>query len=167
MTAADPVRLRALQRDLADTAATESLGAALAGALRQQPAVIWLEGELGAGKTTLVRGLVQALGHPGNVKSPTYTLIEPYVLPSGSLYHLDLYRLRDPEELEFLGVRELTGEPGAGATVLVEWPDRGAGFLPNPDLLIALAVSGAGRTVTLTARSARGNALLDHLEATP
>lgn len=167
MTAPDPAHPRVLQRELADTAATEALGAALAGALRQRPAVLWLEGDLGAGKTTLVRGLVQALGHAGNVKSPTYTLIEPYVLPSGSLYHLDLYRLHDPEELEFLGVRELTGEPGAGATVLVEWPDRGAGFLPAPDLLIALTVSGAGRAATLTARSARGNALLDHLETTP
>lgn len=157
---------RSLQCALADTTATEGLGAALAAGL-QQPAVIWLEGELGAGKTTLVRGLVQALGHRGNVKSPTYTLIEPYVLPIGSLYHLDLYRLNDPEELEFLGVRELTGEPGAGATVLVEWPERGVGFLPPPDLVIGLAVAGTGRVALLAARSPRGVALLDRLAPSP
>lgn len=147
-------------RLLANTAATEALGAALAPSLAGRPAVIWLEGDLGAGKTTLVRGLLRALGHTGNVKSPTYTLVEPYALPSASLYHLDLYRLADPEELEFLGVRELAG----GATVLVEWPVRGAGFLPPPDLVLTLAVQGEGRSARLEARSARGNALLADLE---
>lgn len=157
---------RVLSRSLPDTAATEALGAVLARALRVQGgALLWLEGDLGAGKTTLVRGLVRALGHSGNVKSPTYTLVEPYDLAIGRLYHLDLYRLVDPEELEFLGVRELGGELAGGATVVVEWPVRGRGFLPPPDLLIALSPQGDGRLAHLEARSARGNDLLTFLES--
>lgn len=145
---------------LDDTAATEGLGANIARVLRA-PAVIWLEGDLGAGKTTLSRGLLHGLGHAGNVKSPTYTLVEPYTLPAFTLFHLDLYRLADPEELEFLGVRELAAD---GSVLLVEWPARGAGFLPPPDLAITLAVTGTGRCADLEARSARGATLLNDLE---
>ncbi len=152
--------------DLADSTATEALGAALARALPRALSapgmMIWLEGDLGAGKTTLVRGLLHACGHGGHVKSPTYTLIEPYELTTGTIYHLDLYRLTDPLELEYLGMREL-GD-GAGV-VLVEWPERGTGFLSAPDLVVALTVAGAGRHASLAARSARGADLLARLEA--
>ncbi|MFZ5723742.1 MAG: tRNA (adenosine(37)-N6)-threonylcarbamoyltransferase complex ATPase subunit type 1 TsaE [Pseudomonadota bacterium] len=155
-------------RTLADVDATIAFGAALARALtageRAAGASLWLEGDLGAGKTTLVRGLLRGLGHQGSVKSPTYTLVEPYDVAAGRLYHLDLYRLRDPEELEFLGVRDLARELADGATVVVEWPARGAGFLPAPDLVIELVPQDAGRCVRLEARSARGVDLLDFLE---
>jgi len=153
--------------ELADADATVALGARVAAALAAQPAqplCITLTGDLGAGKTTLVRGLLHALGHAGNVKSPTYTLVEPYALPARTLYHLDLYRLADPEELEFLGIRDL----GAGnAVLLVEWAERGRGFLPPPDLDIALAVAGAGagRLAQFSARSARGEAILAALQS--
>ena len=150
-----------MQLELADADATVRLGAAL-GRQLVPPLVIWLEGDLGAGKTTLARGLLQALGHAGNVKSPTYTLVEPYALPSCTLYHLDLYRLADPGELEFLGVRELAD---ADTVLLGEWPARGAGFLPAPDLVVRLAVSGRGRAAQLDARSPRGAALARQLEA--
>lgn len=146
--------------ELADTTATERLGAAFARHLHA-PCVIWLEGDLGAGKTTFARGLLQALGHPGNVKSPTYTLVEPYVLASCTLYHLDLYRLADPEELEFLGIRELAAP---GTVLLIEWPARGAGFLPSPDLVVELAVAGDGRCAMLEARTASGASLIDKLD---
>jgi tRNA threonylcarbamoyladenosine biosynthesis protein TsaE len=150
---------------LADADATVALGARVAAALAAQPAqalCITLTGDLGAGKTTLVRGLLRALGHAGNVKSPTYTLVEPYALPVRTLYHLDLYRLADPEELEFLGIRDL----GAGnAVLLVEWAERGRGFLPPADLDIALAVAGDGRRAHFSARSARGAAILAALQS--
>lgn len=147
--------------DLADADATERCGAALARAL-SRPCVVYLEGDLGAGKTTLVRGLLRALGHAGSVKSPTYTLVEPYEVAGGTVYHLDLYRLNDPEELEFLGVREL----GTGAAVvLVEWPARGAGFLPPADMILALAVHGEGRRARFEARTTRGADMIAHLDA--
>ena len=146
--------------DLADADVTAQFGAAIGRAL-QRPCNIWLEGELGAGKTTLVRGLLRALGHAGSVKSPTYTLVEPYEFAAGTVYHLDLYRLADPEELEFLGVRELD----AGlSVVLVEWPERGAGFLSPPDLVLTLSVYGDGRRAVIEARSRRGEEMLTHLE---
>lgn len=119
--------------ELPDAAATEAAGAALAAmpGLR----TVYLEGDLGAGKTTWVRGLLRALGHAGTVRSPTYTLVEPYELDSRKVLHFDLYRLADPEELEYLGVREAHG---AGVLWLVEWPERGCGWLPEPDLRMHL-----------------------------
>ncbi|WP_018865283.1 tRNA (adenosine(37)-N6)-threonylcarbamoyltransferase complex ATPase subunit type 1 TsaE [Thioalkalivibrio sp. ARh3] len=118
---------------LPDAAATERAGAVLAG--MEGLRIVYLEGDLGAGKTTWARGLLQALGHAGNVRSPTYTLVEPYELQGRSVLHFDLYRLADPEELEYLGVREAFGEQ---ALWLVEWPERGAGWLPEPDLRVRL-----------------------------
>src|SRR6056297_3323471 len=124
-----------MQYALADAAATEALGAALAGPLRRacesRAVVLHLAGPLGAGKTTLVRGLLRGLGHRGAVRSPTYTLIEPYDELTPRVYHLDLYRLGDPEELDYLGLRDLlTGD----TLLLIEWPERGLGVLPTPDL---------------------------------
>ena len=138
-----------------------ALGRRLAAAVGDQ-ALIFLQGDLGAGKTTLVRGFLQGRGHEGNVKSPTYTLIEPYQLPGDACYHLDLYRLGDPEELEYLGLRELLQEQ---AVVLVEWPERGAGWLPSPDLEITLcyAAGGEAREAKLEARSPRGANILSDL----
>ncbi|HDK03015.1 MAG TPA: tRNA (adenosine(37)-N6)-threonylcarbamoyltransferase complex ATPase subunit type 1 TsaE [Gammaproteobacteria bacterium] len=133
-----------------------ALGAALAHAC-PPGLLIHLEGELGTGKTTLVRGFLAALGHRGPVRSPTYTLVEPYELGARLVYHLDLYRLADPEELEFLGIRDLLdGE----AICLVEWPERGAGLLPSGDLVLRLTYAGPGRRVCLRAGTPAGAAVL-------
>jgi tRNA threonylcarbamoyladenosine biosynthesis protein TsaE len=137
---------------LADADATEALGAALA---RSRPAraVIYLEGDLGAGKSTLARALLRALGVTGAIRSPTYTLVERYPVPGGEAAHLDLYRLAAASELDFLGLDELSAEAGLW---LVEWPDRGQGGLPPPDLRLRLAVEGAGRRVRLVPASPAG-----------
>ena len=134
---------------LMDTAATEAAGAAL-GSVLPQSLVVYLHGDLGAGKTTLVRGLLKALGHPGRVPSPTYTLVEPYELRGRELKHLDLYRIADPEELEFLGVREMDG------VVLIEWPERGEHFLPAPDMSCRLSVVAEGRGLEIEGVTERG-----------
>ncbi|UEX79907.1 tRNA (adenosine(37)-N6)-threonylcarbamoyltransferase complex ATPase subunit type 1 TsaE [Spiribacter halobius] len=133
--------------ELADAAATEALGARLAESLPARGSV-HLVGDLGAGKTTLVRGLLRAAGHDGPVRSPTYTLVEPYAIGSGArVFHLDLYRLGDPEELEYIGLRELTAE----GLLLVEWPERGEGVLPAPLLSVRLEPMAGGRRAMLTA----------------
>ncbi|KZY36550.1 tRNA threonylcarbamoyladenosine biosynthesis protein TsaE [Alcanivorax sp. HI0083] len=131
--------------DLPDEAATLSLGADLGHRLAAGGCV-YLEGDLGAGKTTLVRGMLRGLGHEGAVKSPTYTIVEPYEIAGVHIYHFDLYRLADPEELELIGVRDYFD---AGSLCLLEWPERGAGVVPTPDLTITLAVHGHGRKATL------------------
>ena len=140
-------------------AATERLGARLAAVL-EPGSVIYLHGELGAGKTTLARGLLRGLGHPGTVKSPTFTLVEPYQPESWRLFHWDLYRLADPEELEYLGLRDqIDGE----AVLLIEWPERGRGELPAADLEVWLDYADEGRACRLEARSPTGQALLARL----
>ena len=138
----------------------EALGARLAAA--HIAGIIYLEGELGAGKTTLARGLLRALGYAGKVRSPTYTLIEPYLLDSGPVYHLDLYRLNDAQELEDLGLRDLLAEQ---ALLLVEWPERGAGVMPAADLRICIEHRAEGRRVELQPLSAAGEHFLGPLLA--
>lgn len=138
--------------ELSDEAATQRLGSALARALPHS-ALVFLRGDLGAGKTTLARALLRALGHEGAVKSPTYTLVEPYEIGDRRVFHFDLYRLADPEELEAIGLRDyLDGD----ALCLIEWPERGTGMLPSADLEIALRAAGAGRRARLWANSERG-----------
>ncbi|MDO8907636.1 MAG: tRNA (adenosine(37)-N6)-threonylcarbamoyltransferase complex ATPase subunit type 1 TsaE [Pseudohongiella sp.] len=116
-------------------------------------AVIYLDGDLGAGKTTFSRGLIRAFGHSGAVKSPTYTLVEPYEFFEFPLYHFDLYRLSHPEEVEFLGVDDYFKPP---AVCLIEWPDRGKGSLPAPDVRFELEDEGEGRVIKCRANTPKG-----------
>jgi tRNA threonylcarbamoyladenosine biosynthesis protein TsaE len=151
-------------RWLAQTADdTEAFGARLAAARPPGSglATIHLAGDLGAGKTTLARGFLRACGVSGAVKSPTYTLVEVYETPTVSVVHLDLYRLLDPEELEPLGLRELA-QPGY--LWLIEWPDRGAGRLPLPDLAVTLSSSPEGHEINVTGASALGETWVSLVE---
>ena len=144
---------------LDDADATEALGARLAQTLPAR-AVAYLHGDLGAGKSTLARALLRALGVTGTIRSPTYTLVEQYPLPAGGIaLHLDLYRIGDPGELEFLGL-----DPAETRLWLVEWPERGQRGLPAVDLDVVLAVEGEGRRCQLQARTAIGEAWLDTLQ---
>lgn len=145
---------------LADEAATIEMGNALALAVKtelQQGFVAYLNGDLGAGKTTLSRGFVQAMGHKGNVKSPTYTLVEPYELDDWCVYHFDLYRLSDPEELEYMGIRDYFDEKSC---CFVEWPEKGQGVLAEADLTINMEYYGEQRHIYLAAESPKGEKLL-------
>ena len=126
---------------LADAQATEAFGAQLAGSL-PDGALVFLRGDLGAGKTTLVHGILRALGYRGAVKSPTYTLLEPYELPSRRVYHFDFYRIGDSQELEFIGIDELMN---SDALKLVEWPEQAEDRLPEPDVELSLHQEGEGR----------------------
>lgn len=130
-----------------------SLAAILAGKLGNRPALVFLAGDLGAGKTTFVRGFLRGLGYQGTVRSPTYTLLEPYPLGGLTLYHLDLYRLSDPEELEYLGLRDLLAED---ALVFIEWPEKGDGWLPPADLSVEMTHRDGGRELRFVAHSGRG-----------
>jgi tRNA threonylcarbamoyladenosine biosynthesis protein TsaE len=145
---------------------TRAVGGRLGEALSRLPpadaVTITLSGDLGAGKTTLVAGLLAALGHAGPVRSPTYTLIEPYRLAGLDLYHCDLYRLRHPDELEDLGLRDLRVP---GSVLLVEWPERAEGRLGSEDLTLRLAYADAGRSVEIHATTALGRALARQLSA--
>lgn len=145
---------------LPDEAATVAAGAKIGRALNTG-CVVFLVGELGAGKTTFTRGVLRALGHAGSVKSPTYTLCEPYDLADeAQLCHLDLYRLSNPEELEFLGIRDYVA---SGAILLIEWPSKGEGWLPAPDLQVALQATDTGRQLEISAMTADGQDLLSRM----
>jgi len=145
---------------LADEDATIAAGRLL-GSLLEGRGLVTLQGNLGCGKTTLSRGLIQALGHQGAVKSPTYTLVEPYDLGQYQVQHYDLYRLSDPEELEFLGMRDFL-DPAT--LTLVEWPERADSWLPAPDLALNLQLEGSGRRLTWEGRTARGQQLAAALQ---
>lgn len=142
------------------------LGRAIAAAVEaDDPFIVALEGELGAGKTTLVGGILRSYGVTGPVRSPTYTLIEPYEVAGRAIYHLDLYRLNDPDEVEPLGIRDLlTGS----ALLLIEWPSRAEGAIPAADLMIEIAyppVGTEGRQIRLTPHSASGARAVRHIVA--
>ncbi len=141
---------------------TEHFGAALARAQPEGPAlkVVYLAGDLGAGKTTLARGFLAARGISAQIRSPTYALTEVYPLDDSTVVHADLYRLKDPEELETLGLRDYAQE---GHVWLVEWPERAAGHLPAADLSLSLIVRDVGHVIALEARSALGEAWLSRL----
>ena len=145
-----------LERFLDDEAATLSVAGVLADCLAGR-GLVFLKGQLGAGKTTFCRGILRGMGHAGAVKSPTFTLVEPYKLAQGQVYHFDLYRLSDPNELEYIGVDDyLDGQN----LCLVEWPERAEGCLPEADLLVRLEVDGDARRLTIGAHSDHGESVI-------
>ncbi|WP_223545715.1 tRNA (adenosine(37)-N6)-threonylcarbamoyltransferase complex ATPase subunit type 1 TsaE [Pseudomonas sp. A-B-19] len=139
---------------LADEQAMSDFGARIA-RITQGHGLIFLEGNLGMGKTTLSRGIIRGLGHVGAVKSPTFTLVEPYEIGDIRAFHFDLYRLVDPEELEYLGIRDYFEDD---ALCLIEWPEKGAGFLPKPDLTITISPQDSGRSLNILSQGSRGEA---------
>lgn len=156
---------RYLDGESATVAAGETLGRAMS-----TGAVVYLDGQLGAGKTTFCRGVLRAFGHLGPVKSPTYTLVEAYeeLMVSTeppkanpvSVYHFDLYRLGDPEELEYMGIRDYFDER---SVCLIEWPQRGKGFLPSADIMVSIEQQGAGRLLAVRGATLRGQQILAQL----
>ena len=149
-----------MKRFLPDEAATISFGHEVLDALPADLAgwTLLLRGELGAGKSTFARALIRAAGHEGPVPSPTYTLVEPYSLSRGNIYHVDLYRVSDEEELRYLGWNELDN-----GCRIVEWPDRAPGITEQADLSLTLTYDGEGRTANLVGLSDRGKALVSRL----
>jgi len=160
--------MKQLEYFLADENATIAVGESLAKVVlaqneqsdkAQSALIVYLNGDLGAGKTTLTRGFVRGMGHKGNVKSPTYTLVEPYELPPWQVYHFDLYRLGDAEELEYMGIRDYFAE---NCCCFIEWPEKGEGILAKADIVIELDYQDEQRTIKLDAFSVRGEAVLKH-----
>ena len=142
-----------------------NLGRQFGAAAAEQGAglVVFLQGNLGMGKTTLIRGVIRHFGHTGAVKSPTYTLVEPYEFADLQVNHFDLYRLGHPEELEFLGIRDYFGDH---AVNLIEWPDRGAGVLPVADLVVSITGGGEERQLSFAAQTPTGEAVVAQLQET-
>lgn len=150
---------------LADETATIAMGKRIADIVKanlNHGITVYLNGDLGAGKTTLTRGFVQGMGHDGNVKSPTYTLVEPYALLDWQVYHFDLYRLADPEELEYMGIRDYFNDRSCS---FIEWPEKGKGMIASADLVIDLVYLEEQREITLQSESALGQQLLLALSA--
>ncbi|MGN1357165.1 MAG: tRNA (adenosine(37)-N6)-threonylcarbamoyltransferase complex ATPase subunit type 1 TsaE [Succinivibrionaceae bacterium] len=150
--------------ELGDESATLNLGALVA-EVCPGGICIYLLGDLGAGKTTFARGFVQHLGYKGNVKSPTYTLVENYSFEKFTLHHFDLYRLQDPEELEFMGIRDYFDDTSIS---LVEWPDRGNGYIACADLTVTISYADDGkhRRACIEPHSSRGREVLEKLSCT-
>ena len=144
----------AWERAVPDEASVEALASRFARRL-EPPMVLYLRGDLGAGKTTFARAYVQALGFTGYVKSPSYGLLETYEVAAQRVLHLDLYRIEDPEELEFLALRDLFTEQ---TVLLVEWPERGESYLPPPDLVLFFGEMDEARYIRCEARSPGGSA---------
>ena len=134
-----------MQKYLNSEAETEQFGAELFKSLPSK-CLIFLYGDLGAGKTTMVRGFLRAAGYIGTVKSPTYTLVEEYTIDGRKIFHFDLYRVVDPEELEWIGIRDYFDQD---SICFIEWPDKGKGFLPEPDRIITLKAQGLARTLNI------------------
>lgn len=145
-----------LERRAATAEEMEALGSKVSASLRPG-LVLFFHGELGAGKTTLIRGILHGLGHRGAVKSPTYTLVESYPFAELTVHHFDLYRLKSAEELEFLGIRDYLGGHNL---CLIEWAERGAGLLPAQDVDIQIELQETGRLLRFTAGTETGAALL-------
>ncbi len=135
-----------MQRFLKDTQETEQFGAELFHSLPLK-CLVFLHGDLGMGKTTLVRGYLRAAGYTGTVKSPTYNLVEEYTVAGKKVYHFDLYRLNDPQELEWIGIGDYFNQD---SVCFVEWPEKGKGFLPKPDRVIVFDVAGNGRSIKIS-----------------
>jgi len=131
---------------LRDSEETEHFGADLYHSLPSK-CIVFLRGDLGAGKTTLVRGYLRAAGYSGTVKSPTYNIVEEYTLSKKKIFHFDLYRINDPEELEHIGINDYLNQD---SVCFIEWPDKGNGFLPKPDRAIVLTVQGDGRLIEIS-----------------
>ena len=170
MAAFDPPPLVTATLGLADESATARCGQALAhwlaantDHLQRHGFTLWLSGDLGAGKTTLVRALLRALGVQGPVKSPTFSLLEPYVVSSLNFYHFDFYRFSEAAEFDVAGFREMFGPASVCA---IEWPERAQGRLPTPDLSVALEVRDDGRSAHCAARSHAGAICLQQMIAT-
>ena len=134
-----------MQQYLNNEKETEQFGAELFKTLPSK-CLVFLYGDLGAGKTTLVRGFLRAAGYDGAVKSPTYTLVEEYTIDSRKIFHFDLYRVADPDELEWIGIRDYFDQD---SVCFIEWPDKGKGFLPEPDSVITLKPQGLGRSLNM------------------
>lgn len=142
---------------LQDETKTELLGAVLS-SICPADTTIYLTGDLGAGKTTMTRGFIRSRGYKGVVKSPTYTLVEEYQTGDVFVYHFDLYRLNDPEELEMMGIRDYFSP---ASVRMVEWPSKGEGILPKADLEVDLQIVGNSRKAVITAYSEKGTGILD------
>lgn len=147
------------QQVLADEEAMVAFGERLS-TVSEGRGVVFLQGDLGMGKTTLCRGVLYGFGHKGAVKSPTYTLVEPYDVGGKQVYHFDLYRLADPEELEYLGIRDYFDSE---SLCLIEWPDKGRGILPKPDLTLEIDIEGRGRQIRWQPGTEYGQVLADRL----
>lgn len=156
--------MKTLEYFLKDEAATVNMGASLSKIVKlkhkQQSLIVYLHGDLGAGKTTLTRGFVRGMGHTGNVKSPTYTLVEPYELAPWRVFHFDLYRLSDAEELEYMGIRDYFNDD---CCCFIEWPEKGNGFLAKADLIITISYQDDQRIINLVAESLYGEHILTQL----
>jgi len=142
-----------------DEKAMLDFGAKLAGIIAS-PALVFLQGDLGAGKSTLVRGFMHGLGFQGRVKSPTYTLVEPYEMNDKTIYHMDLYRLADPEELEFIGIRDILS---GTSLCMIEWPEKAGGMLGEPDISIKISSMDTGRNIKLSGLNEQAMAVINEL----